>query len=79
MDGWCVTRYDPRGRIDTVINLPTRRVSSLCFGGPNLDTLFITTARRRMLDKELAQQPLAGCVLAVNPGVQGLSEPEFLG
>jgi DNA-binding CsgD family transcriptional regulator len=41
MDGWCVTRYDPRGRIDTVINLPTRRVSSLCFGGPNLDTLFI--------------------------------------
>jgi len=51
----------------------------LCFGGPNLDTLFITTARRRMQDKELAQQPLAGCVLAVNPGIQGLPEPEFLG
>jgi sugar lactone lactonase YvrE len=74
-----VTRYDPRGRIDTVINLPVRRVSSLCFGGPNLDTLYITTARRRMQDKELAQQPLAGCLLAVNAGIQGLPEPEFLG
>ncbi|MEK7948762.1 SMP-30/gluconolactonase/LRE family protein [Pigmentiphaga sp. YJ18] len=79
MDGWCVTRYDPRGRIDTVINLPVRRVSSLCFGGPDLDILYITTARRRMQEKELAQQPLAGNVLAVRPGVQGLPEPEFLG
>ena len=79
MDGWCVTRYDPRGRIDTVINLPVRRVTSLCFGGPNLDTLYITTARRRMKEKELAQQPLAGCLLAVNAGIQGLEEPKFLG
>ena len=37
------------------------------------------SARRRMQDKELAQQPLAGCLLAVRPGVQGLPEPEFLG
>ncbi|TCK35397.1 sugar lactone lactonase YvrE [Paraburkholderia sp. BL8N3] len=79
MDGWCVTRYDPRGRIDMVVNLPVRRVSSLCFGGPDLDTLFITTARRRMSEKELTQQPLAGNVLAVRPGVKGLPEPEFLG
>jgi len=71
MDGWCVTRYDPRGRIDMVVNLPVRRVSSLCFGGPDLDTLFITTARRRMSEKELTQQPLAGNVLAVRPGVKG--------
>jgi sugar lactone lactonase YvrE len=79
MDGWCVTRYDPRGNIDMVINLPVRRVSSLCFGGKDLDTLFITTARRRMGEKELAQQPLAGNILAVRPGVKGLPEPEFLG
>ena len=32
-----------------------------------------------MQDKELAQQPLAGCLLAVNAGIQGLPEPEFLG
>ena len=79
IDGWCVTRYDPRGRIDTVINLPVRRVTSLCFGGPDLDTLYVTTARRRMQEKELAQQPLAGKLLAVRPGVKGLVEPKFLG
>lgn len=79
IDGWCVTRYDPRGGIDRVINLPVRRPTSLCFGGPDLDILYITTATRRMSEKELAQQPLAGCVLAVRPGVKGLPEPQFAG
>jgi sugar lactone lactonase YvrE len=78
-DGWCVMRYDPRGRIDKVINLPVRRPMSLTFGGPNLDVLYITTATRRLPAKEIAQQPLAGCLLAVRPGVQGLPEPEFAG
>ena len=78
-DGWCVTRYDPRGRIDRVINLPVRRPTSLVFGGPDLDVLYITTATRRLPEAELAQQPLAGCLLAVRPGVQGLPEPEFAG
>lgn len=78
-DGWCVTRYDPRGRVDRVINLPARRPTSLCFGGPNLDILYITTGTRRMPEKEMAQQPLSGCLLAVRPGVQGLPESEFLG
>jgi hypothetical protein len=32
-----------------------------------------------MKEKELAQQPLAGCLLAVNAGIQGLEEPKFLG
>lgn len=79
MDGWCVTRYDPRGRVDMVINLPLRRPTSLCFGGPDLDVLYITTATRRMQQKELDQQPLSGCLLAVRPGVKGLPEPEFAG
>lgn len=77
MDGWCVTRYDPRGRVARVINLPVRRPSACCFGGPDLDILYITTATRRMQEKEIAQQPLAGCLLAVDPGVKGLPEPEF--
>jgi sugar lactone lactonase YvrE len=78
-DGWCVTRFDPRGRVDRVINLPVRRPTSLVFGGPDLDVLYITTATRRLPESELAQQPLAGCLLAVRPGVKGLAEPEFAG
>lgn len=79
MDGWCVTRYNPRGQIDRVINLPVRRPSACCFGGPDLNILYITTATRRMPEKEIAQQPLAGCLLAVDPGVIGLPEPLFAG
>lgn len=79
MDGWCVTRYDPRGRVDRIVSLPVRRPSACCFGGPNLDILYITTATRRLSEKEKAQQPLAGCLLAVDPGVKGLPEPEFAG
>ena len=78
-DGWCVTRYDPRGRVAMVINLPLRRATSVCFGGPDLDVLYITTGTRRMQKEELAQQPLSGCLLAVRPGVKGLPEPEFAG
>ncbi len=78
-DGFCVMRYDPRGRIDKVINLPVRRPTSLTFGGASLDILYITTATRRLPEKEIAQQPLAGCLLAVRPGVQGLPEAEFAG
>ena len=79
IDGWCVTRHDPRGRVDMVINLLVRRPTSLAFGGKDLDILYITTATRRMPERELAQQPLSGCLLAVRPGVKGLPEPEFAG
>ena len=35
-DGWCITRYDPQGRVDRVINLPVPRPTSCAFGGPDL-------------------------------------------
>jgi sugar lactone lactonase YvrE len=78
-DGWCVTRYAPDGKVDRVIDLPVRAPTSCAFGGPDLDTLFITTARQRMSEEELAPQPLAGSVLAVKVGVRGLPEPRFAG
>ena len=47
--------------------------------GPKLDTLFVTTATRRMSEKEIRQQPLGGKLLALHPGVTGLPEPLFPG
>src|SRR5690606_7213770 len=47
-DGWCVTRFDPAGKVERVINLPVPRPTSCTFGGPDLKTLFITTARIRL-------------------------------
>ncbi len=43
-----------------------------CFGGVDLHTLFITTARENRPADELAAQPLAGCVLSLRVAVSGL-------
>ena len=77
-NGWRVVRYAPDGRVDRVIDLPTHRPTCCAFGGPNLDILYITTASQRMSPDELAKQPLAGALLAVDANVRGLVEPRFL-
>jgi D-xylonolactonase len=41
-----VVRYDPDGVVERRITVPAKQVSSLTFGGPNLTTLFITTAKQ---------------------------------
>jgi sugar lactone lactonase YvrE len=46
------------------------------FGGKNLDTLYVTSIRPKT-EAELTDQPLAGAVFALRPGVRGLPEPEF--
>jgi len=74
-----VVRYTPAGAVDRVIELPVANPTCCCFGGPRLDELYITSARQRLTADELALQPLAGGVLAVRPGVQGLPEARFAG
>lgn len=78
-DGARITRYDPDGRVMTVVPMPVRHVTSLTFGGADLQTLYVTTARARLSAEALAAQPDAGSVFAFEPGVSGLPEPEFLG
>src|SRR5690606_27632193 len=80
INGWSVIRLDPKGRIDRVVKLPVRRPSMCCFGGDNLDILYVTTSSINLGDGELAQQPLAGTLLAIHGlGVHGLPEPFFKG
>ena len=76
-NGGRVVRYTPEGRIDCVFEVPARRPTCCAFGGPDLDILYITTASQKMTPEELAQQPFAGSLLAVNAGVRGLPEPRF--
>jgi L-arabinonolactonase len=77
--GWQVVRYNPDGRIDRVIDLPVGQPSSCAFGGEDLATLYITTARDGLAPEDLEQQPLAGSVFALEPGVRGLKLPLFAG
>ena len=76
-DGGCVTRYAPDGRVHRRVALPVQRPTSCAFGGPRLDTLFVTTASQELSAAELAVQPLAGRVLALDAGVCGRLEPQF--
>jgi sugar lactone lactonase YvrE len=55
------------------------RPTSGVFGGPDLSTLFITTARIRLSTAQLAEAPLSGSILAVETGVRGQAETVFAG
>ncbi len=77
--GGRLRRYAPDGRIDREIALPVTQPSCCCFGGPDLSTLYITTATQRLAPEILEQQPLAGSLLAIDPGVQGLPEAMYRG
>ena len=73
-----IVRYAPDGRVVTIVELPVSQPTSCAFGGPDLDVLFVTSAREG-LSEALADQPLAGCLLAFRPGVRGLPLPKFEG
>lgn len=79
-DGWRVVRLDAAtGATLAEIELPVQRPTSCAFGGPALDTLYITSARIDLSEAELARQPLAGSVFVAQPGVVGLPANEFAG
>jgi sugar lactone lactonase YvrE len=69
-------RYTPDGRLDTVVKLPVTQVTSAAFGGADLSTLYITTARENFTLAEVAAQPHAGDIFACTPGVTG--RPPYL-
>jgi sugar lactone lactonase YvrE len=69
-----VCRFDPDGRLMQTIVLPTTIPTCCEFGGPDLDILYVTTARLRKLTT-----PPAGAVFAIDAGVRGLTLPPFKG
>ena len=71
-EGQRVLRLSPRGEVIREVRLPVRCATMPCFGGADLKTLYITTARANRPEAELAAQPLAGCVLALEVDVPGL-------
>jgi sugar lactone lactonase YvrE len=75
--GGRVLRYAPDGRIDREILLPVTNATMCAFGGPDLATLYVTSGREGLSDAQLAAEPLAGGLFAVEVGVRGLPEPRF--
>jgi sugar lactone lactonase YvrE len=77
--GGALRRYGPDGTLHAAIPLPVTNPTSPAFGGPGLRTLYVTSARHRLSLGQLAVEPLAGAVLALDPGVRGLPGNRYAG
>lgn len=76
-DGGAIHRYTPDGRLDRVIDVPGGFITSCAFGGPDLTTLYITSARGGLPDEQLQRQPHAGALFALDVGVAGRGYTPF--
>jgi sugar lactone lactonase YvrE len=74
-----VRRHAPDGSVLGSVKLPATQVTSACFGGPDLQDMYITTAAFQLDAAELEQQPLAGSVFTCRPGVTGLPSTPYAG
>lgn len=78
--GHQVAQWDPvSGKRLRQILVPASQVASCAFGGPDLDVLYITTARIGLSEAALVNQPNAGGLFKIKPGVQGIPAYEFSG
>jgi sugar lactone lactonase YvrE len=76
----CVTCHDPASAAELLrVPLPTSHITNVAFGGPDLRTLFITSARFELSERRLAAEPLAGALFAVDTSVTGLPAHRFAG
>lgn len=71
-EGARVLRLSPAGEVLQEVKLPVRCPTMPCFGGADLKTLFITSGREKRPAEELAREPFAGSVLALQVSVPGL-------
>jgi sugar lactone lactonase YvrE len=75
--GWGVRCYNPKGELIATVDVPAAQTSSCAFGGENFDELYITSARGGVPDDDLANQPHAGSLFRVRPGVKGRPANRF--
>ena len=78
-DGWRVVRYAPDGQVDRIVKLPVQKPTSCMFGGPNLATMYITSASIGLSEADKKAQPQAGGLFALDVGVRGVPETRFAG
>jgi sugar lactone lactonase YvrE len=76
---WCAVhgasrlhRYRPDGRLNRTIELPVSQPTMCAFAGPALDRLVVTSASQGLTNDQRRQQPHAGGLFCLQPGVQGI-------
>jgi len=75
-----IIRYAPDGRVDRIVEMPVKKVTSVMFGGPKLDVLYVTSMAKKHLPHLPADGPARGGVFAIHDlGVKGVPESRFGG
>jgi sugar lactone lactonase YvrE len=77
--GGAVVRLSPAGDVLARFPVPAMCPTMCAFGGPDLRTLYVTSARQMRADDELARLPQSGGIFALDVAVPGRSEPAFAG
>lgn len=77
--GGRVERYGPDGAHLETIGLPAPNITSVAFGGPDMSTLFIGSARENLTEEQLEHHPRSGAVFAVPTRVHGFPAHTFSG
>lgn len=77
--GGRLLRLSPEGELLETVPLPVSNPTMPAFGGPDLKTLYVTSASQGMSEAQLAANPLEGAVLALPTAVAGLTEARFAG
>lgn len=77
-EGGRIVRLSPSGQVLHEIELPLRCPTMIAFGGHDLRTLYITSARHNRPAEELAHHPLSGYVLSVRVDVPGRLETAYI-
>jgi sugar lactone lactonase YvrE len=68
----CLLRFDPQGRLERRIPMPAQYVTMPNFGGPDLSTLYVTSAAFPLDVDDRAERPLEGGLFALEARVPGL-------
>lgn len=71
--GGCILRFSPAGKLDRIVRMPVSNITNCAFGGPSLETLFVTTAS--LFAKE--NEDHAGGLFEIPAGVKGLPTERF--
>lgn len=72
--GSCVARFTPEGKIAETIAIPARDVTKMAFGGPNLSTVYVTSATKNMDPADMAKLPQSGSLFAFDSPFRGFAQ-----
>ncbi len=77
--GGCITRWDPvSGKLLTKINIPAKNITSIAFGGKNLDIMYVTSSQQGMSESDQKKYPLAGRLFKLKSGITGIPCSYFI-